>query len=476
MIRLWNLRRKQQLHTSLIFDFFIFHLLFVLLLLLFIVIVLADFTIFNDKSRQVDNQLKLEAWMYTDLQDNRADIQRLTDQGGWLERLDSQGNVVSSMGVKRDSQLHYTDAELYVLLENRANQTYFASMTPLEDKGDIGYLLLKIPRERVMLSIRVNDKVFVDHVAKRLGIYFLLWLGTLLFLIFLYSYWISRRMKKPLLALSQGLKRLMSGDYGARISIEAEKEFGQIRDTFNKMAEVIEETTLEKQKLEESKQRMLIDLSHDLNTPITSIQGYAQALFEGRAGDEAQQKRYLNYVYKKSNQVTRLIRSMLELLTLESPDYHFKLGRHELGEYLREVVAGVYGDIEQRNFSLQVHIPDEDIYAVYDPEPLARVILNLISNALKHNPSGTRLRIELKRSAAHAVIEIADTGTGIPPELRKTVFDPFVTGDESRSGEGSTGLGLSIALKITEKMGGTIRLEETEQEATVFVIKLPQNP
>lgn len=172
-----------------------------------------------------------------------------------------------------------------------------------------------------------------------------------LLLIIVYSYWVARRIRKPLRIITLGLKQMIEGNYDTRISLYAEKEFSQIGETFNYMADVIEKTTKEKRQAEESKKRMMVDLSHDLKTPITSIQGFAQALVEGRGEDEERQKRYLTYIYNKSSQVTKLIQNMVELLKIDSPDFLLRMERHELGEFIREIVADSYGEIEQRTSS-----------------------------------------------------------------------------------------------------------------------------
>lgn len=479
MKRLLEFRKKRRLHTSLIFDFFWFNV-FVLMLIIGLGIVGSlDWSFNVGKHSQDDNKLQLEASAYAAVlrdQNNQEEIDRLVRAGGWLEQLDLKRNVIRTYGVNANSRYGYSEAELLGLQENTPEQPYYSSVAVLPEEE--GYLLLHLSRDQVFIEKKLvlpKEADFVKRFITRTRVYIFLWVGLVLFLTVSYGYWVAQRIRKPLLTLSAGMKRMTNGDYSARIWLEAEREFVQIRDTFNYMADVVERTTQEKQQLEDSKQRLIIDLSHDLKTPITSIQGYAQALHEGRVSDPEQQKRYLGYIYEKSGRVTRLIQNMLELLKLDSPDYEFRLKRREVGEFLREVVVDVYGDIEQKRFLLHVLIPDERVYAVYDQEPLARVILNLIGNALKYNPAGTRLRIELKETESHAVIEVADTGVGIPQELWGTIFDPFVRGDESRSGDGGTGLGLSIAMKITGKMGGTLELHRSETEATVFTVCLPKH-
>lgn len=373
---------------------------------------------------------------------------------------------------KKDGVTQYTSNQLLKSLENGEDQAYFYSLTTLNAQSESEWLLLKLPREAI--TITINSDPFVAYFNHSLSYYVFLGVGMILLLIIVYSYWVARRIRKPLRIITLGLKQMIQGNYDTRIALYAEKEFSQIGETFNYMADVIEKTTKEKRQAEESKKRMMVDLSHDLKTPITSIQGFAQALVEGRGEDDERQKRYLSYIYNKSSQVTKLIQNMLELLKIDSPDFLLRMEHQELGEFIREIIADTYGEIEQKNFVLHLNVPEEDVFLNFDAELLSSVVHNLISNALIYNPPGTHLRVEVIPLEKEVMIEIADTGVGIPEELWSTMFDPFVRGDKARTASGGTGLGLSIAMKNTEKMGGTLHLSHSKKEPTVFTIRIPK--
>lgn len=373
---------------------------------------------------------------------------------------------------KKDGVTQYTSNQLLKSLENGEDQAYFYSLTTLNAQSESEWLLLKLPREAI--TITINSDPFVAYFNHSLSYYVFLGVVMILLLIIVYSYWVARRIRKPLRIITLGLKQMIQGNYDTRIALYAEKEFSQIGETFNYMADVIEKTTKEKRQAEESKKRMMVDLSHDLKTPITSIQGFAQALVEGRGEDEERQKRYLSYIYNKSSQVTKLIQNMLELLKIDSPDFLLRMERQELGEFIREIIADTYGEIEQKNFVLHLNVPEEDVFLNFDAELLSSVVHNLITNALIYNPPGTHLRVEVIPLEKEVTIEIADTGVGIPEELWSTMFDPFVRGDKARTASGGTGLGLSIAMKNTEKMGGTLHLSRRKKEPTVFAIRIPK--
>ncbi|MEK4208493.1 MULTISPECIES: sensor histidine kinase [Paenibacillus] len=472
MKRLWSNRDQRPLQSSLTLDFLLFICILFFLVIVYYLFINLDVTHIFEKNKIADPDLKVEASAYRENLEHGVETKRLLRSGGWIEVLDQDMKVTKVVGEKKDGVTQYTSNQLLKSLENGEDQAYFYSLTTLNAQSESEWLLLKLPREAI--TITINSDPFVAYFNHSLSYYVFLGVVMILLLIIVYSYWVARRIRKPLRIITLGLKQMIQGNYDTRIALYAEKEFSQIGETFNYMADVIEKTTKEKRQAEESKKRMMVDLSHDLKTPITSIQGFAQALVEGRGEDEERQKRYLSYIYNKSSQVTKLIQNMLELLKIDSPDFLLRMERQELGEFIREIIADTYGEIEQKNFVLHLNVPEEDVFLNFDAELLSSVVHNLITNALIYNPPGTHLRVEVIPLEKEVTIEIADTGVGIPEELWSTMFDPFVRGDKARTASGGTGLGLSIAMKNTEKMGGTLHLSRRKKEPTVFAIRIPK--
>lgn len=469
-MRLWKDRNKRPLQTSLALDFLRFFLIIAGIVLTAYLFIQIDVTHKLKDYMIADPDLKPGASLYSDNPHSGPETGRLLSSGGWLEVLDQDKGLIEVIGTKGDAADSYTEEQLYELLENGPQQQYYYSLTRYGGTGTAEWLLLKIPRNRI--EITINSYPFQSHLNQPVTVYILFGTIILLLVVVMYSYSVARRIRKPLRTVSEGLNEMIQGNYSTRIRVEAEEEFIQMGEKFNYMADMIETTTEARRQAEESKQQMIMDLSHDLKTPITSIQGYAQALYEGRVADPERQRKYLTYIYNKSSQVTKLIQNMVELLKTDSPDFLLRMGRYDLGDFLREIIADTYGEIEQNSFTLQFKVPEHAIYARFDPELLSRVIHNLISNALTYNPPGTELRIEILPGNGRVAIEIADTGIGISPELRATIFDPFVRGDEARTASGGTGLGLAIALKNTERMGGTLKLSSRGNETTIFTLEI----
>lgn len=208
---------------------------------------------------------------------------------------------------------------------------------------------------------------------------------------------------------------------------------------------------------------LLSDVAHDLKTPITTISGYAQALNEGIVESPEKQREYLKVIYQKSLQMNQLITVLFDYVKLDSEGFELKTESVDLAEFLREAGAEMYSDIENGGMELLVELPEKECSVMADKAQLMRAVLNLLANAVKHNPKGTKIRISLEELSGYEEgwkVQIADTGSRIEKELEEHLFEPFVMGDESRNSRAGSGLGLSIAAKIVEMHGGTLSLDQ----------------
>lgn len=220
---------------------------------------------------------------------------------------------------------------------------------------------------------------------------------------------------------------------------------------------------------------LLSDIAHDLKTPITAISGYAQALNDDIVLSPEKQKEYLETICRKSMQMSRLITVLFDYVKLDSEGFELKRERMDLAECLREISAEMYSDIENAGMELSVDLPSKRCYALIDKAQFFRSITNLFSNAVKHNPEGTKIMVSLKDKTDWE-IQIADTGNAIDENVLEHLFEPFVMGDESRNSRTGSGLGLSITSKIIEMHGGSIWVEQPKEESCTktFYIHLPK--
>ncbi|WP_454052742.1 sensor histidine kinase [Clostridium sp. Marseille-Q7071] len=314
-----------------------------------------------------------------------------------------------------------------------------------------------------------NLTIFYNMLIKA-GIIFLL---TFIINVILFSLWTSKKISKPLGKITEGMSKMSEGNYDTKIEFYAEREFAVIRDTFNFMAEKLKVMEREKKELEDRKTRMLVDLSHDIKTPITTIQGYSKALSEGLIEDEDKKIRYYNTIFNKAGRVSELTDDLFEFVKLESVDYKLLITKTDYVEFVRKIIVDHYEEIEEKGFELDLRFPEKEILLGFDTKLISRAISNIIENALKYNPDGIKLRIEIIEEYDKVILEIGDNGIGIPENIKNRIFDAFVRGEESRKDDGGTGLGLAISKMIIERHGGQLRLKnQVTEEKSVFSIIL----
>ena len=211
-------------------------------------------------------------------------------------------------------------------------------------------------------------------------------------------------------------------------------------------------------------------IAHDLKTPMTSVQGFAKALSEGKVSDAEKDEIY-SIIYTKSNTMNDMIDTLFEYSKLGTEEYKPMLETINICSLVRDIVAENYNDFEEHNIELDIEIPDEDISVNVDKKELSRAITNLVVNVYKHNQEGIKAKVSVEKAKNTAVIKIFDSGDEIPQDM--DIFEPFVTENTSRMSGRGTGLGLAITKRIIERNGGTIYVSSMEEGYTkAFVIEL----
>lgn len=212
-------------------------------------------------------------------------------------------------------------------------------------------------------------------------------------------------------------------------------------------------------------------IAHDLKTPMTSVQGYAQALREGKIKAEEQEEIY-DIIYNKSKTMNSLVDTLFEYAKFGTRQYKLVYEKTNLSVMVRDIIAEIYCDFEEHAIEVDIDIPEEEIVISADKRELKRAITNLVMNTYKHNPDGIRVLVRLLQDGAGAVLTIADSGTEIPGDMN--VFEPFVTENISRSAGKGTGLGLAITKRILDQHNAEISIRNDIQGYTkAFVISFP---
>ena len=218
-----------------------------------------------------------------------------------------------------------------------------------------------------------------------------------------------------------------------------------------------------------SAKNMLSNISHDIRTPMTVILGYLEIMrLEAEGKDKMVAK-----VEQKARKVMELINQFFTLAKLESGDTQVEMGRVNLSECCRENVLDFYELLTQKEFQVEIEIPEEPVFVEGNEEALQRILFNLISNAVRYGSDGKYLGIAVRTEGVFALIHVTDRGKGIEKAFAGTVFERLFTMEESRNREiQGNGLGLTIARNLAVKMGGDITLVSEPDVSTTFTVKL----
>ncbi|WBW98176.1 sensor histidine kinase [Oceanirhabdus sp. W0125-5] len=403
---------------------------------------------------------------------NTDDLEKLN---GWIEIVDEEGSVVYSNGVVQKVTMNYGPGEIYDLLVDE-HEKYFISSTKFEGYNGVKYRLI-VRADKNLYHEQFTEDFLYDFIAS-LKSSLMVFLILFFLNIYLFSIWVGKRITNPLTILTERLRNFARSEKKKKIHFDnsVEIEFVEIADSFNYMIDEIERIEEEKKELEDSKQKLIVDISHDIKTPITTIQGYAKAITDGMVKDEEDQKRYLNTIYMKAKSVTELINLLFDYVKLDHRSYELNFEKKDINELVRQVIAEYYEEIVVNGFEIQVNIKDEKLLIDVDFMQMKRVISNLVSNSLKYNSPGTKIIISIEEEDDSVIVRVGDTGVGIPKDIKGTIFEPFVRGKKDKASKvGGSGLGLSIVKKIVEMHRGTIELyDEVGEMNSLFEIKLPK--
>ncbi|MCS4536074.1 HAMP domain-containing histidine kinase [Corynebacterium sp. HS2168-gen11] len=310
-----------------------------------------------------------------------------------------------------------------------------------------------------------TDKEFLTRLAAgQISI------GTIvLIMVGLFAHVSIQRTLQPLRTVEETAKAIAWGDLDRRVPVLPENtEVGALSRAINVMMEQLQTLIVELQLKEEEMRRFVGDASHELRTPLTSVKGYAE-LYRSGATEDA--KMVLTKIEQEASRMSLLVEDLLSLTRAE--DAGLEQQEVDMLELSLSVVSSVQAAYPDR----RVHVRNEaeQLPVVTGDAPkLRQVITNLLVNAVKHGGEDAAITLALRRTPAHIILAVEDTGVGIAPEDLEHIFERFYRADSSRTrATGGSGLGLAIVKTIVEAHHGTIQVTSTPGEGTTFEVRLP---
>lgn len=343
-----------------------------------------------------------------------------------------------------------------VIASDWKNQDYFVSQSYImQNNQEVGKVLMFSPTKPVKQAVTILRSTFI--VAG----FITLIISTLLIFV------TTNKVVQPLLKIIRVTQLISEGNYDWKLKVKGSDEIAELSQSVNDMSKKI-------QNYQQQRNRFLADISHELRTPLTYFKGYLEVLLKDMVTNQKDKKKYLQLLFTQSGQLQRLVQDLFDLATLEQDGFSLKPVRASIETVIVNALDFIGPPIEEKGIQLDCSLSPIPLYVLGDEQRLQQVVVNLLENAKKYTPAGERISVSTKMLEDHCLINISDTGIGIPERDLPHIWDHLYRVESSRSRlTGGAGIGLTICQKIITLHQGEITVKSIEREGTTFQIKLP---
>jgi signal transduction histidine kinase len=276
---------------------------------------------------------------------------------------------------------------------------------------------------------------------------------------------ISHSVAKPLEEVASAAEAIAQGDLSQRAPVSGPHEVRDLARAFNRMAARVGAT-------QRAQRDFIANVSHELKTPLTSIQGFSQAILDGTAADDAMGvERSAQVIYDEAERMRRMVDELLSLARFDAGQVEMAQEPVDVAHLLGQCVERLRPQAEAAGDELGLSVPPE-LEVTGDADWLAQLFTNLLDNAIRHTRDG-QVKVEARRVDDTVEVAFTDTGEGIPSEELSRVFERFYQADKSRQRKGGVGLGLAIAREVARLHGGDIEVESVVGLGSRFTVRLP---
>src|SRR5579885_2849414 len=287
----------------------------------------------------------------------------------------------------------------------------------------------------------------------------------------------SRTITRPLAKLTQTARKLEAGDYSAQVKTDAGGELGELATAFNEMAKRLADDVNELRQQELWRRELIMNITHDLATPLTAIAGLGESLMDGVNQSREDYEATGRIIVRETLRLRRLVKDLHLMAKVEAQAMHPQRRPVRLAALVDEVLAVLTPEFERINVEPRNAIPYTLPLVEADPDMLTRVFSNLCDNAIRHTPVGGSVKIEAMQQGDRLAIAVTDSGEGIPPQALPHIFERFFRADSSRqSTTGGSGLGLAIVRAIIDAHSGAIWAENVPGGGARIIFTLPLAP
>lgn len=282
---------------------------------------------------------------------------------------------------------------------------------------------------------------------------------------------VARTQRDALAHLEDTAQRLAGGDLEARAGdLHAGPELDALGATLDQMSLQLQRALANERAAERMRRDLMVAVSHDLRTPLSSLRAMVEAIDDGLVEDPSEVRRYASEMRRSTGQLVNLVDDLFELSQLDAGAIAVETRQARLDRVVADALDAVGAEAATKQLVLQAELGDA--FDVRCSPRVTRVLQNLLSNAVRHTPADGTVRITATRHSSVLALAVQDSGEGIAPEHLPHLFEPFYRADLARSGPGA-GLGLALAKRIVEALGGSIRVEPGASSGARFAVDLP---
>ena len=375
-------------------------------------------------------------------------------QNNGIQVADSRATTASPLRLAAPRLAILSETNDVVLVRDQTGLAWFAIVQRITPEY-LMVMALRRPRLAVL-------EIFSNELLRPL-----IWGGLVgLLLAILISIGVSNWITFPLRRITKAAHSVAAGRYKT-ISLEGPDEVKELASSFNRMTRRVQDS-------QQSQREFVANVSHELKTPLTSIQGFSQAILDGAVQTPEELRQAVTVIYTESNRMNRLVMDLLSLARLEAGTADLQSIPIHLNTLLQSIVEKFTPQARQANIQLRTNMDDLP-QITGDEDRLAQVFSNIIDNALKFTPDGGQVTLSTFVKEEMVWVKVADTGVGVPPEERERIFERLYQVDRSRPGGKGRGLGLGLAIarQIVLAHDGNISVEENQPQGSIFVVKLP---
>ena len=281
-------------------------------------------------------------------------------------------------------------------------------------------------------------------------------------------------MRRPLEDLVDASGRLAGGDLDTRVKVGGLSETATLGGAFNEMAEELQRRAGERDQLDRMKDEFVLTASHELRSPLTSVQGFAELLLLEREKLTPKQAETVEVILDNTRHLVRLLNDLLDLARSDAGRLTIRPEQTGATGLIEDAVRTMRAQLDARGQELSLEIEPDLPQIEADRDRIRQVLVNLLTNANEYCPQGAKIGVKARRVDAEVEIDVIDDGPGIPEQQLEHIFERFSRGDAGETQRvGGTGLGLAISKSLIDLHGGTIGAESTPGEGSTFRIRLP---